>query len=220
MIFKRILKTLLGIFLIPASISFSISLFEQIGKIQTLHNAQAYFLYGVASYAFVHLVLFRPVYLYVLGHEVMHVIAAWMCGGKAGKFKVSSKGGSVETSKSNFFIALAPYFFPTYALLFSLVLAVASIFLDISRYFDIFIFVLAFTLTFHFIMTVEMVKKKQPDIIKTGYLFSINLIYLINIIMLALVLSAIFKEVNFLELLTLSIRRTKNVYLAIFNQLF
>ncbi len=218
--FSRALKALIGFLLIPISVSFSVSLFEQIGTIQTVRNTQSYFLYGIASYAFLHLIVFRPVYLYVLGHELMHVLATWICGGSVSSFHISSKGGSVRTSKSNFFIALAPYFFPTYTILTSLVFVLISIIKDISEHVNLFIFMLGFTLIFHFIMTIEMIKKKQPDIIKTGYIFSGNLIYIVNILILALILSALFKEVNFGAFLSSSILKTKDIYSIIFTGLF
>lgn len=218
--FSRVLKVLIGFLLIPISVSFSVSLFKQIGAIQTVGNTQSYFLYGIASYAFLHLILFRPVYLYILGHELMHVLATWLCGGSVSSFHISSKGGSVKTSKSNFFIALAPYFFPTYTILTFLVFILISIVKDINEYVNLFIFMLGFTLIFHFIMTIEMIRKKQPDIIKTGYIFSGNLIYIVNILILALILSALFKEVNFGAFLSSSILKTKDIYSIIFTGLF
>ena len=136
---KKIFKVLLGIMLVPASFAFSVSLFEQITGIQSQRNPQNYFLYGVSFYIFLHLVFFKPVYLYVWGHEAMHVLATWLCGGKVSSFKVSSAGGSVDTSKSNFFIALAPYFFPTYTLFSSLILACLSLFINVKPYLNPFI---------------------------------------------------------------------------------
>ena len=218
--FNRILKVFVGVLLIPASISFSVSLFNQLGNIQNLQNSQGYFLYGLAAYAFLHLIVFKPVYLYVLGHELMHVIATWLCGGKVSSFHISSKGGSVKTSKSNFFIALAPYLFPFYTILASLIYGIVSILYNISKYVDIFIFILGFTLLFHFVMTIDMIKKKQPDIIKTGYIFSGNLIYIVNILVLALILSALFKEVDFGAFLSSSILKTRDIYSIIFTGLF
>ena len=79
---------------------------------------------------------------------------------------------------------------------------------------------LGFTLIFHFIMTIEMIKKKQPDIIKTGYIFSGNLIYIVNILILALILSVLFKEVSFGAFLSSSILKTKDIYSIIFTGLF
>ena len=217
---KKIFKVLLGIMLVPASVAFSVSLFEQSIGIQSQHNPQNYFLYGISSYILLHLVFFKPVYLYVWGHEVMHVLAAWLCGGRVSSFKVSSDGGSVNTSKSNFFIALAPYFFQTYTLFSSLILACLSLFINVKPYLNPFIFILGFTLSFHFIMTIEMIKKSQPDIIKTGYFFSINLIYLLNTIILAGILSFVFPNVAFLEFLIYAVAKTCNVYASLFSQLY
>ena len=218
--FNRILKVFVGVLLIPASISFSVSLFNQLSNIQNLQNSQGYFLYGLAAYAFLHLIVFKPVYLYVLGHELMHVIATWLCGGKVSSFHVSSKGGSVKTSKSNFFIALAPYLFPFYTILASLIYGIVSILYNISKYVDIFIFILGFTLLFHFVMTIDMIKKKQPDIIKTGYVFSVNLIFIVNIMTLALILSGLFKGIDFMDFLSSSFLQTREIYTVIFTELF
>ena len=133
---------------------------------------------------------------------------------------ISSKGGSVKTSKSNFFIALAPYLFPCYTILASLIYGIVSILYNISKYVDIFIFILGFTLLFHFVMTIDMIKRKQPDIIRTGYIFSGNLIYIVNILVLALILSALFKEVDFGAFLSSSILKTRDIYSTIFTGLF
>ena len=39
------------------------------------------------------------------------------CGGRLKKFRVTADGGHVVVTKTNFMIALAPYFFPFYAVL-------------------------------------------------------------------------------------------------------
>jgi len=217
---KRLLKFFLGLLLIPTSISFTASLMQQISFIETLDGAQNFFLYGIACYIFIHLIFFKPVYLYILGHEIMHVFATWLCGGKVSSFKVSSKGGSVKTSKSNFFISLSPYFFPAYVLLFSLIFGVINAFYDTESYLNIFMFALGLSLAFHFVMTIEMLKKKQPDIIQTGLLVSINAIYIVNLTILAAILSALFREIVFLDFLKTGIVKNKEIFILIFNQFF
>ena len=56
-------------------------------------------------------------WLYVLGHEFTHALAAMLAGGKVSAFHVSSKGGHVLTDRVNWWIALSPYFVPIYALI-------------------------------------------------------------------------------------------------------
>src|SRR5208282_6940101 len=72
---------------------------------------------GAASWGVVFLLLPKPMWIYVFGHELTHALWTWIFGGQVKKMKVSSEGGHVVLSKSNFIIALAPYFFPFYAVL-------------------------------------------------------------------------------------------------------
>ena len=53
---------------------------------------------------------------YVFGHELTHALASLAMGGDVLSFKVSKRGGSVSMTKTNFFVALAPYCIPIYTL--------------------------------------------------------------------------------------------------------
>ena len=63
------------------------------------------------------LLLPKPMWVYVFGHELTHALWTWLMGGRVKQFKATSKGGHVIVTKTNFLIALAPYFFPVYAVL-------------------------------------------------------------------------------------------------------
>jgi len=217
---KRVFKMVLGILMLPASFSFGLNLFKQVSNISSYGNIEHYFFCGIAAYVILHIVFFRPVYIYVLGHESLHVLATWICGGKVTSFRASSSGGSVETTKANFFVALAPYLFPFYTIIIALIFGGLSLIMDVSAFINIFVFALGFTLTFHLIMTIEMIKKKQQDIAETGYIFSINLIFICNLILFAFALSLLFSDVNFVDYIMYSIVETKEIFLTIFNQLF
>ena len=73
-------------------------------------------------------------WIYVLGHELTHALWTWLFGGKVKKMKVSSSGGHVVISKTNFFIALAPYFFPLYAVIVVAVFATGHLIWDWKSY--------------------------------------------------------------------------------------
>ena len=114
----KILKSAIGILLLPLVAGFSVAFYKQFGNIEVAFTmGQQYFLLGIITYGLIQLFLFKPVYLYVLGHEAVHVLATWLCLGRVKSFKISSRGGSVSTTKSNFFISLSPYFIPVYAIL-------------------------------------------------------------------------------------------------------
>ncbi len=216
----RKIKFILAILSIPFLISASYALYYEIGKIGFVDEDQHYFILGTVIYLIIHIVLLKPNAAYIFGHELTHAIATFISCGKVKSFKVSKKGGEVKATKSNIFISLAPYFFPTYALIIMLLWLIASKFWDIKGLICGFLFALGLTLTFHFVMTVEFLKTKQPDLIKSGYLFSLALIYLVNLSVAALILNFVFSDFSFKEYLAAAYSVGKDIYIWAFRQMF
>lgn len=219
---KKILKTAIGILLLPLLASFSIAFYEQFGNIDIfLTRGQQYFLGGIGAYCLIQLFLFKPAFLYVLGHEAVHVLAAWLCLAKVTSFKISSQGGSVTTSKTNLFISLSPYFVPIYALLLIVVYYLINnvIFSGIFAP-SYFMFLLGMALAFHIVMTVDTLKTRQPDLVKAGYLTSGIFIYVINITIVAWTLGLVFDGFSFRNFLNNAVHLSGIMYQSIFNQLF
>jgi len=218
---NKILKILLGILALPICIGVSISLYEHLNQIQiVLYYQQKYFIVGIISYLVVHAVVFKPSYLYVLSHELMHAIAALLSGGRVRSIKVSSKGGSVATTKSNIFIALSPYFFPLYTIIIVLVWAATKFLIKSDIDYSFFMFAIGFTLAFHIVLTIDFLKIRQTDLLHAGYLFSMCLIYIINLILVGLIFSFLFKSMAFTAFLQDSYIKTRDIYVGIFRQLF
>ena len=72
---------------------------------------------GATCWVVIFFLLPKPMWIYVCGHELTHALWTWLFGGQVKKIKITSKGGHVVISKTNFVIALAPYFFPLYVVL-------------------------------------------------------------------------------------------------------
>jgi len=198
----------------------SYSLYGQLERIRVVSYNQQYFLYGAIGYLILHAVFLKPEYLYILAHEVMHVIATWLSGGKVTSFRVSSKGGGVGATKSNIFIALAPYFFPFYTIIVALVYWATKALFAAKIPHGIFFFLVGLTLTFHIILTIDFLKMKQTDLLHAGYLFSNCLIYTVNLIIIGLIFSLLFIEIRFSEFLRTSFIESRYIYVEIFKQLF
>jgi hypothetical protein len=207
----RFLRFILGVLLIPFSIGISLALYQQLGSVHTINNYQLFFLYGLGSYIILHLVFYRPVFPYVFGHELMHALSTWISGGQVKSFKASAKGGEVKTTKSNSFISLSPYCFPLYTIVLALAYSLSSLFFEVGRYVLIFIFLVGFTLAFHLVITIDFLKTKQPDLVKTGYILSLSLIYMVNLSILALILSLIFPDISFLNFIQGSFESALNI---------
>jgi hypothetical protein len=128
----------------------------------------------------------QPVRVYILGHELTHALWAIAFGGKAKNLKVKASGGSVNVTKSNVFVTLAPYFFPFYTMLVIAVLLVVRIFVTPVPFPLVWLFLIGFTWSFHFTFTIQSLWIHQPDIQEYGRIFSYSLIYLLNVAGLSL----------------------------------
>lgn len=216
----RIIKVLIGILLLPVTLAVTLAFSGQLSQIQEFQGLAGYFLKGVIIYLIMHLILYKPNYFYVLGHEIAHALATLVCGGRVSSFSASGRGGGVLTTKSNFFIALFPYFFPSYTIFFWLVYLLLSVFRDVSAYVPHFLFLVGFSLTLHLVMTIDALKVKQSDIFKTGYLFSVSLIYILNILLVSFILSLVFKDFIFSSFFHSTLQRAGDVYYGIYEYLF
>ncbi|MEI6175804.1 MAG: hypothetical protein WCS43_02835 [Verrucomicrobiota bacterium] len=128
-------------------------------------------------------------YIYVLGHELTHALFVWCFFGKVTGFSASAEGGYITTTKTNMLIALSPYFVPFWALVFSLVYAAAKHFMDLAPGWNLFyIAMLGVTWTFHMVWTVWMLPRDQPDLREHGTFFSLVVILLVNLLLLAALL--------------------------------
>jgi len=180
-------KFVTGILLIPACIGASIAFYRLFFVKGALIRNQYWFVVGFVAYVIIYSILQNPIKTYVYGHELSHAIWTWLFKGKVQNFSVSSEGGSVTVSKSNFLISLAPYFFPFYTFLAVIVYLAVISFCRLDRtYYNAFLFVLGFTWAFHFVLTVYVMLKDQDDVKENGAIFSIFFVYIANVIILGL----------------------------------
>jgi len=215
---KLILKFIIGVLAIPLAFGVSIAFYNNLIHIKELANSLNFFVWGIAAYAILHLLFYKPTYLYVLGHEAVHAGVSWVFGGRIKSFKVSKEGGSVGSTKSNAVIELSPYFIPIYAIIISVIyFAIAS---SYSINGSVFIFLIGFALAFHMISTIEVMKIRQPDIIKSGYLFSIVMVYALNIVVISLIFGLLFSSFSVKKFFIDTWHMSASVYFTALKQLF
>jgi hypothetical protein len=141
---------------------------------------------GAACWIVMYSLLPKPMWIYVFGHELTH--AVWTCvfGGRVKKFNASASGGHVIVTKSNFVVALAPYFFPLYAVLVVAAFLAGHLVWNWGDHLAWFHLLLGGAYAFHVTLTWHVLKTRQPDITQQGYLFSAVVIFLGNITVLLL----------------------------------
>jgi len=129
----------------------------------------------------------KPMRTFVLGHELTHAFWALLMGARVGGLKVSKTGGQVKTSKTNWFITLAPYFFPFYAMLFIGLFFAANAIWGLDNYLNWLFFLVGLGWSFHVTFTLmTLLQSGQPDLRSQGFLFSVTLIYCMNLLVLLL----------------------------------
>lgn len=184
----RLFKWVCALLLIPACWGAMQGFYETIVYNDDFFMVQWPFLLGVVLYGLISCFWNQPMRTYVFGHELSHALWVWVFRGKVRGFAVSHHGGEVQTTKSNFLIALAPYFFPVYTVLILLLYLLLRSFWNITPYFKIFVFLLGFSWGFHLIMTLYALYKDQEEVRETGIIFSFFLILFLNVLILGGVL--------------------------------
>jgi hypothetical protein len=179
-------KMFVGLALLPVCVATAMAVCRVIER--TANGADRVWLpllAGVASWMVVFLLLPKPMWVYVFGHELTHAVWTWIFGGRVKRFKASSEGGHVVTDTSNFLIVLAPYFCPFYAA--ALVLIFAGMYLTglwRAAYGPWFHVLLGAAYGFHLTLTWQVLRARQTDITSQGYIFSAVVIFLGNALVL------------------------------------
>ncbi len=183
------LKTTLAVLLLPLCAGAAKALAMLLGRSGRAEFFWVMAFSGAACWMTIYWMLPKPMWIYVFGHEITHALWTWLFGGRVKKFKVTSKGGHVIIDKTNFVIALAPYFFPIYAAMVGLVFVIGHLIWDWSRYAMAFHLLLGAAYAFHVTLTWHILKTRQSDITSQGLLFSAVVIFLGNVLVLLLGLS-------------------------------
>ena len=177
-------KMILGVLLLPFCLGGARALWRALAVTGDADTFWAAALGGAACWWVIYLLLPKPMWVYVFGHELTHALWAWTFGGKVKRFKVTSKGGHVVVSRSNFLIVLAPYFFPLYVALVLLVFLAGDLLWNWTPYRVWFHFFIGAAYAFHVTLTWYVLKARQTDITQQGYLFSAVIIFLGNLLVL------------------------------------
>jgi hypothetical protein len=167
---------------------------------------------GALGFLVMYFMMTKPLWLYVLGHELTHAVCVWLAGGRIYGIHVSSEGGHVATSKVTWWIALSPYFVPFYTVLGMGGWWVASQWIDLREYEVFLFFGIGFTYAFHVAFTLFMLHPDQSDLAGEGFVFSGVVIFLLNCVVLGVMLIAVSPEVTWAAGGTFWLQRVASTY--------
>lgn len=197
----RWVKFLVGLFLVPPAwvlteTFFSIFANETLNQQFWATEEFWFFGLGVLLWLIAFLGLPRPLWIYVFGHELTHVIWVLLHGGKVSAFRITPQGGHILSDRINTTIALAPYFFPIYSLLVIAIYGAANLFWDMTPFRPVLYMLIGATWAFHITFTVWMIPRGQSDLTYGGTFYSLVIIYLLNLLVLSIFLIVASKGVT------------------------
>jgi hypothetical protein len=167
---------------------------------------------GAACWLVIFIFLPKPMWIYVFGHELTHALWTWLFGGEVKKIKVRSSGGHVLISKTNFVIALAPYFFPLYVVLVVGLFALGNLIWNWHGYLVWFHLCVGAAYAFHITLTFHVLQTRQSDITSQGYLFSATVIFLGNVCVLLFGIPSLTRHPEIFKIFSLWCAETGKVF--------
>ena len=115
----------------------------------------------------------------------------------------------------------APFVIPIYTVLvliaYAIVSALGKMTLPVQGYFFM---VLAFTFAMHIILTAQALYTKDTAVGKPTYFFSMQLIYIVDVFLIALVMNAALPAFHFVDFFKTLGSVSYDIYRAVFTQLF
>jgi hypothetical protein len=193
------LKLIFAIIFFPILVAVSLSFSNELQKLNA--HLVSSFIWGIFVYLVVHLLWYEPAPVYQKGQKITEVV-----------FKFFSP-----------LVKLASFFLP----IFTIIILVAYYLLVMALkenlnpgYHSYFMFAVSFFMVMHIVFTAASLKSRQTDFLKANYFFAMEFIYIINIGIIAGMLSLIFKEFSFLSFFNGTCQITRDAFTAVCNQLF
>lgn len=97
-------KLVLAVLLLPVCAGAGVTLARVVRQSSGADTFWVAFVGGAASWLSIFLLLPKPMWAYVFGHELTHALWTWLFAGQVKRFKVSAKGGEVAVTRTNFLI--------------------------------------------------------------------------------------------------------------------
>ena len=117
-------------------------------------------------------------------------------------------------------VNVAPFLLPIYTILFFMIYGLLALGIKSGWLIEYTLFLIGFSSILHLTFSAKAIRTKKGDFLKANYIFGFSFIFILNIVLLALGFSFIFKEFSFVNFCNISFNIFRNIFLAAFKQLF
>ena len=191
-----VIKFILGILLLPFVYSTAASFLNELGLMN--RNFQATFWNGAICFLIVYLFIWEPLLIYNYGHKLLETVFSF--------FKPM--------------VNVAPFLLPIYTLLIFIIYGLLSLLIKSNWLIEYTLFLVGFSAILHLVFSAKTIRTKKGDFLKGNYIFGFSFIFILNLALLALGFNFIFKEYSFVNFCNLSFSIARNIFYAVFKQLF
>lgn len=193
--FLSLLKLVIGILLLPFVYGTTLNFVKELFKLPK--DIVSAFIFGGLIFLIIYLFILEPRAIYKKGQVIVELI-----------FKFFSP-----------LMKVASYVVPIYTIIFLVLFWMLQAALKINLTKEA-IFLVGFSFCFHIVLTAKILRGKEQDVLKANYIFGFSLVYILNLIMLALFFNFIFTDFSFVEFSNQSYSDAQKVYYLILQQIF
>ncbi len=194
--FTLFLKLTIGILLLPVVYAVTVNFGQELLKVEP--SVSHSFLWGIVSFVGAYLFIGEPAILYKKGQRIVEVLVRFFAP----------------------LVKVAPFVLPIYTILIFSIYLILSSLMDIREYITMFLFMIGFSISLHLVFSAKTLRLKQGDNLKAGYLFGFSWIYILDAIIVAGFLNSAFEQFSFLSFFNGSYQISKDIFVAVFKQLF
>lgn len=191
-----IIKFILALILLPLVYSSVVSFINEFTQIDK--GLQQVFYNGIISFLAVYLFIWEPAVIYNQGHKLLEVMFSF--------FKPM--------------VNVAPFLLPIYTILVFIIYGLLALGIKPAWLIEYLLFLAGFSSILHLTFAAKTIRTKKGDFLKSNYIFGFSFIFILNLVLLALGFSLIFKEFSFVNFCNISFNIFRDIFLAVFKQLF
>ncbi|HOX53986.1 MAG: hypothetical protein PHI86_03165 [Candidatus Omnitrophica bacterium] len=191
-----IIKLIFAIIFVPIVVFCSISFFKQIHSVD--REIYELFVWGIFSYLILHLFIYEPDIMFKKGQDMVSVVFRFFAP----------------------LVNVASFVLPIYTIFLLIAFSIIKLFFKDLNIAKQFIFLVSFTLTLHMVFCAKALKSKTDDVLKANYFFSMQLIYIVNLFIVAFSLSYFLNGFSFIDFYNNTFSEAVNIYNIVFSQLF
>ena len=191
-----IVKFILAIIILPLVYSSTISFINEFTRVDK--GLQQIFYNGTISFLAIYLFIWEPAVIYNKGHKLLEIMFSF--------FKPM--------------VNVAPFLLPIYTIMFFIIYGLLALGVKSDWLIKYTLFLIGFSSILHLVFSAKTIHSKKGDFLKANYIFGFSFIFILNLGLLALGFSFIFKEFSFVNFCNVSFNIFQNIFLGVFKQLF